>query len=304
MTPAPISPCAMGRIASRRTEPAREWRGGLHPLVPLAAAALLAAWPQRIAAQDTPPAGPPPAEDLPTHVARALGEIRDFAFNFDHEGFYHLVDHVRNEAEPPPGQVERVDDWRILLERPSAFRGRWVEVEGVVGRNRGYTIARPGGPSAPLWQLELGGAAEQPIACTVVLTQPADDIPLGARLRVAGRFVMIRQYFDPGNRPRPAALLVGRGPTLVSQAAPPSARRLRANWTWIVAGLTAGLLVAWALLRRATAERPLSDPRGLHASRPAPSNLSQDLARWARQSEGPLAGDAVPSPPPERSDQP
>lgn len=284
----------------------RERGHGRWPFIVLfgAAAVPILAWPRPAAAQETPPATPPPASDLPAHVARALGEIRDFAFNFDHEGFYLLVDHVRTEPEPEPEAVHPIDDWRVLLERPSEFRGRWVEIEGLVGRNRGYTILRPGGVGTPVWQLELGGTAEQPIACTLVLTQPADDVPLGARIRAAGRFVMIRQYFDPANRPRPAALIVGRGPTMVWRAAPAQVRPPRANWTWVVAGLAAGLLVAWVLLRRATASQPPSDPHGLHASRAAPMNLSQDLATWAEPSEAVPPGNSAHHRPPERTDPP
>ncbi len=286
------------------TAPAKGRNRGLLLLITLTAAAVTAAQPQWISAQETQSAGPASADDLPAQVARALGEIRDFAFNFDHEGFYLLVDYVRDEPEPSSDRVQPVDDWRVLLERPSDFRGRWIEVEGVVGRNRGYRITRPAGRPTPLWQLELGGTAEQPMACTVILTQPADDVPLGAHIRVAGRFVMIRQYYDPANRPRPAALIVGRGPTVVWQAGPPQSRRPRANWTWLVAGLAVGLLAAWVLLRRATAEPPRSDLRGLHASHPAPINLSQDLAMWAQQPPTSPPEDSVHEPPPERSAPP
>lgn len=227
------------------------------------------------------PADSGPAWELPEAVRAALANTQDFAFNFDQPGFYAVAAFVRGSPRSPGfAQVPlEVEDWRDLLERPSDFRGRPVTIEGRVGRNKDpYTLhVRP--ELGQVTQLELF-RRDQPLACTVILTTPAADIPVGATVRVTGYFVMIRQYHGPAGRAQQAALVVAPGPSRIDLAA---ARRGAANltdWRWMAGAAVLGLVIAVVLVRRA-GRAARRDVRELRASRNAPVNLADDLARWA-----------------------
>ena len=74
--------------------------------------------------------------ELPESARTALSQIEDRAFHFDQAGFYEVLAFVKRNPQSPGFRQEPVvvGDWRVLLERPSEFRGRPVTVEGVVGR--------------------------------------------------------------------------------------------------------------------------------------------------------------------------
>jgi len=238
-------------------------------------------------AQRSPPASATsPSGELPTEVLAALEAVEDFSFNFDHPAFYALLEHVKSSAVSPGHACEpiEIDDWRILLERPTGFRGEPITIEGVVGVNRAWRHPRDEhSQQRTVWQLELK-RGDQPIACTVILTHDASDIPLGATIRVTGYFVMIRQYYSETNRVRQAALLVAQAPTLIARDVAGAPRSPRSAWVWLVIVVTAGLLATWILLRRSTAGGP-RDPRTLHAERSAPVSLADDLAAWAAEDD-------------------
>lgn len=226
---------------------------------------------------------------LPPAVAAQVATVRDLAFDFDQPGFYAVLDFVRG-TPLPPAAVEaspRIEDWAELLERPRSFRGRLITIEGVVGHNKAWTLApdaRPPGPT--VWQLELSGTRPQPIAVTAILTQDAADIPLGATVRLAGIFMMIRQYHGRGGQTRQAALLVAPGPLSIERASTPSASVGPTTGIALLAAAAVGLLIAWLLLRRT---RPATRARSaaLHAAHPAPMSLAADLADWARSNARP-----------------
>lgn len=243
------------------------WAWGL----PLAAVA---------AGQTSLPATQSTGWELPDETRAALAQIRDLAFNFDQPGFYAVLDFVKHSPHSPGFRQEPivVDDWRDLLERPSEFRGRPVTVEGVVGRNRSYKlIGRP--EFGDVWQLGIR-RDDQPITCTLVFTENADDVALGSVLTTTGYFVMVRQYYDSSNRVQQAALLVAPGPSVVSRRAPPSATGTGMDWRWMVAAVALGLLVTLVLLRQAGRDRG-HDVRALRASHDAPVNLADDFESWA-----------------------
>lgn len=235
-----------------------------------------------------------PASELPPAVQAALTATQDLAFNFDQPGFYAVVEALR--AEPaPPGHAEVplvVSDWRDLLERPSDFRGRVVTVEGQLGRNKPpfQVVSRP--QLGWLSQLELF-REDQPLACTVICTEPVGDLPVGATLSVTGYFVMIRQYHGPRAEPRQAALLVTTVPTVV--VPPPDTRTGVLDWRWLLASAVLGLLVAIVILRRYTYVPRHSAVATADSSTEA---VVADLDRLAR----PGAAENVP--PPDRTDPP
>ncbi|HUU98337.1 MAG TPA: hypothetical protein VM487_21605 [Phycisphaerae bacterium] len=224
--------------------------------------------------------------ELPADVLAALEGVEDFSFNFDHPAVYGLLEYLQNSPLSPGHTREpiEIEDWHVLLERPSDFRGEPVMVGGVVEHNRPWEYVGTAHPElGTVWQLELS-RPDQPIACTVILTHDASDIPLGATIRVTGYFVMIRQYYSETNRVRQAALLVAQAPTLIARDVAGAPRSPRSGWVWLVIVVTAGLLAAWILLRRSTAGGP-RDPRTLHAERSAPVSLADDLATWAAKDD-------------------
>ncbi len=232
--------------------------------------------------------------ELPAAARDAVGQIRDESLDFDQPGFYAVVEFVKRSPRSP-GFLQtpiEVDDWRELAERPNDFRGRPVTITGRVGRNKDpYTLhSRP--ELGQLTQLELVGAGNQsqPIAVTLILTEPGADIPLNSEISVTGYFVMIRSYYGASNRLQHAALLVAPGPTSVSRAGPASATAGtgQLDWRWLLGAAVVGLLLAWIILRRATARRaaPIAMLRAEHR---APMSLAEDLEAWAaeEQPEGP-----------------
>ncbi len=218
--------------------------------------------------------------ELSADVRAALAQTEDFAFNFDQPGFYAVLEHVEHSPFSP-GHTQTpivVQDWRDLLERPNEFRGRPVTVTGSIGRNKApYSL--PAHPALGLiWQLELE-RPDQPLSCTLILTEDAADLPLGATVEVTGYFLMIRQYYGPSKRVYQAALLVAPGPTEVGTAvARPAASKL--DWEWMALAVLLGLVITVVLLRR-SGRRGRPDFRSLRAGHEAPVSFADDLAEWA-----------------------
>lgn len=220
-----------------------------------------------------------PEHELPSAVLTQLEAIEDFALHFDHPGFYAVARFVHSHPLSP-GFVEpptEIADWRLLQEQPRAFRGRPITLTGIIAANKDpYRL-----PNIPelglLSQIELTGT-NQPLTATLIFTQPATDLPLGATLTVTGYFIMVRQYLDSAGRPRPALLLVAPGPSAIGQRMPTSAPPR--PWVWLIIAGSGGLVAAWLWTRR-TARLERTDLRTLTARRPAPESLVDDLADWA-----------------------
>lgn len=243
---------------------------------------LVLACPSGLAVPSFAQSQPAPAHELPETIRGALSGTQDFAFNYDQPGFYAVMEFVKH-SDRSPGFAQPplvVEDWRDLVQRPSEFRGRPVTITGVVGRNKdSYTL--PNHPHlGQLWQIELF-QPRQPVACTVILTNRASDVPLGATITVTGYFVMIHQYYGQSGRAAQAALIIAPGPTGIEQRA--LVATTQTEWYWIVGAAVLGLIVTIILLRRSAATAPRRDLHSLRASRDAPMNLSDDLANWAER---------------------
>lgn len=198
-----------------------------------------------IAAAQT--SGPVTTPDLP----EALARVTDYAFDFAQPGFYALLDELRRDPLAPPCDVAtEVNDWRVLLDRSSQFRGVPLIIEGVVRRNTAWQHLRADlAKYGAVWELQLQHPG-QPLIVKVVLTQIADDLPLGATVRVCGYFLMIQQYYSESNQLRQAAILVARAPLTVTFTEP-VAQSPGALLTPAVAAIVIGIGIAWWLLRRA-----------------------------------------------------
>jgi hypothetical protein len=221
--------------------------------------------------------------ELPDAVRVVLAQTQDFAFSFDQPGFYAVLAYVRHSPHSP-GFAQRpivVTDWRDLLERPSDFRGRPVTITGVVGHNKAPYVLESRPELGEVTQLELQ-RADQPLTCTLILTESAGDIPLNATLTATGYFVMIRDYYGPSKRAQQAALIVAAGPTVVERSAQREAATGLLDWRWIAGAVAAGLVITLVLIWRASVAGR-RDYGSLRASHEAPVNLADDLATWAER---------------------
>ncbi len=256
-------------------------------LVPAAAPRVARAQPQ------TPESAAVNEDGLPAELQALLEQVQDFSFDFDEPAFYALVAHLqRGPAGNDPPSVP-LDRWATLLERPRDYRGRRIAVAGRVGRNSAYVLrSASAGGLGPVWQVELH-RSDEPVACTVVFTQDASDLPIGAWIDVSGYFLKVRQYHSGSNRVRQAVLLVARAPSAIEQASRTAAFSASAALYWIAAGVLAALLVLWILLRQSAA-RPRHVVQTLRAQRAAPLHLADDLKDWAE------TDDATPERPPQR----
>ncbi len=240
--------------------------------------------PARARGEDTQPATQPDVTwELSPEVRAKLDEIQDFTFNFDQPGFYAVLAAVKHGPRSP-GFAQTpivVSDWRDLLQRPSEFRGRPVTVEGLAGRNKDPYVLPRHAELGELWQIELS-RPDQPISCTLILTNNVADIPVGASVQVTGYFVMIDQFYGPSGRPQQAALIVAPGPTVITRAVPRATTAGGLDWRWMVGALAAGLVVVIAIIWQ-TGRGKRHDARDLHAARAAPLNLAEDLESWAQR---------------------
>jgi hypothetical protein len=221
--------------------------------------------------------------ELPAGARAALAQTQDFTFHFDQPGFYAVLEYVKHSPHSPGSTQAPSDvaDWRDLLERPSDYRGRPVTVTGVVGRNKAPYVLESHRELGLISQLELQ-RPDQPLACTLIFTQNAGDIPLHATLTATGYFVMIRDYYGPSKRVQQAALIVAAGPTMVDRSAPREAARGLPDWRWIAAAIAVALVVTLVLLWRASVSGG-RDYRTLRARQEAPTSLADDLAQWAER---------------------
>ena len=246
-------------------------------------------WPIISLGQGTQPTTAP-AEELPGELLELLGTIEDFTYDFDHPGYYALLEFVQRNQLMPGFAVEpvEVEDWRVLLERPGDFRGRPITVSGIIGRNKDpYT--HPRYPQLGLtWQVELR-RLDQSTTCTIIFTNDVSDLPLGATISVTGYFVKINRYPLQSNQAGLAALLIAPGPIKVITTVTPQTTPNNLDWRWMIATVIVALATTLYLLRRSR-QAVHHDVRSLQASHEAPLSLADDLAEWAQRERPNLPG--------------
>lgn len=220
--------------------------------------------------------------ELPPDLDRELTAVQDFTYDFDQPAYYHLLAFVQNNPQAPGFGTEpaRVNDWRVLVERPADYRGLAVTVEGVVGRNKD-PYAHPRHPELrPVSQVELS-RADQAVTCTIIFTQNVADIPVGSTIRATGYFVKINSFPRQSGEPGLSALIVASGPSQISRAVARGDQQ-GPDWRWMMLAILGGLVITVVMLRRTRRFRrhnlrelrPDSEPR---------LNLAADLAAWAER---------------------
>lgn len=183
----------------------------------------------------------------------ALTATTDYAFDYAQPGFYAMLDHLREAPLAPPcDAAQNIADWRMLLDRSSQFRGVPVIIEGVIRRNSSWKHTRPEQEKyGAVWELQLQNA-DQPLIAKVILTDNADDLPIGASIRVCAYFLMIQQYYSETNHLRQAAILVGRAPSAVISTTPVAPPTKSLALPALIAIAVGGLLAWWLIRRSAT----------------------------------------------------
>lgn len=221
------------------------------------------------------PDGDAPPFQLPEELQAMLAEVVDEQRRFDVPAFYALLRHVREQVPPTVVGNDRddssaesatasreIDDWRAFTERPSDFRGRWVTIEGRIGRNKRYTL--DGHPDVgTLGQLELTDAA-LPLPLTVVTPSDTLSLPVQSRVRVSGYFLLVRSYLDTKQTARHAPLIVAPR-WAISVLETPSVPVER-DYSMLVYAASGGLLAGFLLLRLAR-RGARARPRGIDALR-------------------------------------
>lgn len=248
----------------------------------LASSALWVALSGAVAAAQDSPASPPP--DAPHGVSNGTANPTDglhtvdFAFNYDQPAFYELLERLRTGPFPPADAAPvRVDDWRSLLSRPADMRGRLVQIQGLLGRNKDSFRLQ----SRPEWgwltQLELTQPGS-PVTATAICPQDVSDVPLGAEVTLLGYFVMARSYYADSGRVAHSVVLVVGPPLTIATPKPPAPAARNGLAVGFVTTLLAALGVTWWILRRAM-QTPRVSTMDVHATEAAPFSLADELQK-------------------------
>lgn len=234
-----------------------------------------------------PPAPDPERDsiqvDLPAALTALLAQVVDNRPNFDHPAYYELVRFVRESAAPPEAIAPQhpINDWTLLAERPSEFRGELVTIRGTIGRNKSHRYTGQYAELGQLWQLELS-SNDQPMSMTVICTDDVSDLPIHGEIIISGYYLMLRQYQTTSGKTRYGGLMVARGPTSVATGSDLPAQRRTRPELWI-GSIVIGLLIAVVLMRRGHRSGQPRDIHSLRAEQRAPINLADDLAEWSKR---------------------
>lgn len=221
--------------------------------------------------------------ELPAALQQQLTELRDYELNFGQPPFYALLAHLQH-SPAAPGRYQQpltADDIPDLLARPGDFRGYPVRIHGTVGRSSSWKRNQGTAAGRPVWQLELQ-VPDSPVAATLILTESAADLPLGAEIEATAYFALVRSYYDTRQRLRHALLLVGHAPDQVTVRAPRPPEPAPA-WPAAVALSTGVAALLWILVRRwsrrGVTARPQRNPK------PAAFSVADDFQSWAAEDD-------------------
>lgn len=221
---------------------------------------------------------------------RLLEGVRDGAFSFDDPAFYWFCRYVH--SHPPP--IEPADrasgqplNWKVLLERPSDYRGQLVTIEGVVLSYQAHDVTnRPDLPR--LYQMELSQVAG-PLLCSLVLTEDPGDIPLRSVVKAQGYFIKIRGFRArdgaEGSSPLIVANSLSELRTPAARIANPLENRLS---SWLVGGIVAMAMIWFFMRRRLRSVEPHAGGPGARVRAGSPSDRDFD---WLVKNDQPRDSD-------------
>ncbi len=180
-----------------------------------------------------------------------LDTATDFGPANDEAALYPLL---RNASQWRPGDEAgaAVPNYAALLVDPAAHRGELFLIEGeFAGRPRRLSLARPGGDegwgdAVTEWVIRVRKNPDE--VAVVYFVDPDNALaapPRGTPVRTVARFFKVWTDRDLANQPTDFLLFVGRGPTRVAEAVPPTGL---GSWAWIV--ILAALAGAFYVLRR------------------------------------------------------
>ncbi|HEX8202702.1 MAG TPA: hypothetical protein VF590_19655 [Isosphaeraceae bacterium] len=202
----------------------------------------------------------------------------------------------RAALEPATGPAVAVG-FRDLWERPGAYRGRRVRVEGRVERR--FRQERVGTFPA-LTEVWIVNPSGDPFCLVFPTPRPADEPAPGATAAFTGTFLKVVRY-QAGDAARLAPLIVGDRPPTIPQGRPPEPGRgpgfTRLDWG---IGIAATAVVIAVLVRQSLG-RPLRGrdrDRDRDRDRPGPPEFwspGADESSASTATEGPGAENHAPS---------
>ena len=224
-------------------------------------------------APDVGGAGDPLAEGK-----RLLEDVRDGVFSFDDPAFYWFC-RFAHSHQPPVESVDRAPDeplnWKVLLERPSDYRGQLITIEGVVLSCQAHEVTnRPDLPR--LYQMELSQIAG-PLLCSLVLTENPGDVPLRSVVKAHGYFIKVRGYRSRDGAEGSSALVVANRLAELRTPAARVANPLEDRPTsWLVVAVAAMAIIWFVMRRRLRSVEPHADGPGARARAAKPSDRDFD----------------------------
>ena len=273
---------------SRR--PSTLFRGSELPRLMFLAAIVLVGWPMvvlfaRPQAADSPPAPPPgvPVDSIAKLVPddgvefQALRDKKPIETR-DSAAYAILLDRARDATPADLATRARRDVfWTQLWERPAAYRGVPVHLEGTAKKVLAHEVGPSMSPKGRLYEAWVYSDENRAFPYVVTIEDAPPGLVVGSELHlrvvVDGYFLKLLGY-QAGDGPRAAPMLVGRMRWIPKQAEAPAPMVELRNWSRkdgvyiLVGALVAYVIVraffqvrkAFAPSPRAATFRTLGDP--------------------------------------------
>lgn len=224
----------------------------------------------------------PPA-DSTAPAAKLLEDVRDNVFSFDEPAFYWFCRYVHE------GKADAVLDdvwtgealpWKMLMERPSDYRGKPVVIEGFLQTCHAFDVSNRQGLGR-LYQCELADVNTRAL-CAVVCTLDPTNMPLRSRVRAKGFFIKVRAYQTTSGETGAGPLIVAKKLQLITPPASgiPGGGPRGILDRWMIPAVVVLVLVWIGLRRRAGRARAMPSAS---RSKTEGSNDSDDDFDWLSQ---------------------
>jgi hypothetical protein len=297
---------------SRR--PSSLFRGSELPRLLFLVAIVLAGWPMIVLFSRPQAAEKPPPPSVP--VAKITKIVPDEGVEFqalmdnksiqtrESAAYAILLTRAREtSAEELDRQARRDVFWTQLWERPKAFRGVPIHLEGTAKKVLSHEVGPSMSPTGRLFEVWFYSDENRAFPYVVTIEDPPLGLVIGHELNLR---VTIDAYFmkllgyQAGDVPRGAPMLVGRMHWIPAQAEPPAPMVELRNWT-----KGHGILLLFTLLLGYIVLRALFQIRKFLAPSRQQSSIwttgeplpPEEVADWLRNlpAEGPRSGEDVSS---------